>query len=109
MNYLKYFQNQEYELGSNDCWTFTQQIFKDEENKILPDLPVVDENAEGYLRQNLKLKRVEKAHKGCVIFVKTKGLNHTGYALNENEYLHKTLQMPQISRIPKTAEIYEIL
>ena len=109
MDYLKYFQNFEYRQGENDCWTFIQQIFKDEKDIILPDLPVIDNTSEGYLKTNVTHKRVNKAHEGCLIFVKTKECSHTGYAINDKEYIHKGCKRVSISPIPKTAEIYEIL
>lgn len=109
MNYLKYFQNYSYKLGENDCWTFTQQVFKDEKGIVLPDLPVINDTNEGYIKTNVPLKRVNKASEGCLVFVKTKDVNHAGYAISDKEYIHKSCKCVLISLIPKTAEIYEVL
>ena len=43
MNYLHYFQNSKYELGKYDCWTFIQDVFKNEQGITLPDVPVFDD------------------------------------------------------------------
>ena len=109
MNYLRYFQNSIYEQGKNDCWTFTQQLFKEIKNIELPSLPIIDDTSEGFLKTNIRHKRVEQAEEGCLIFVKTKECSHTGYAVNDKEYIHKGCKRVAISPIPKTAEIYEIL
>ena len=109
MLFLEYFRNQNYILGKNDCWTFTQFVFEKEKGIKLPDLPIIDDSNEGYLKSNIPHKRVDKAHLGCLVFVKTKEHNHAGYALSDKEYLHKTVKSPIVSKIPKNAEIYEIL
>lgn len=111
MDYLKYFKNDKYELGKYDCWTFLQQVFKDEQGIILPDVPVFDDpENESCLKANIKHRRLDRAQKGCFVFVKTKNLNHVGYAVSQTEYIHKTLNTGVIiSKIPHTAEFYEVL
>lgn len=111
MDYLKYFKNDKYELGKYDCWTFLQQVFKEEQGIILPDVPVFDDpENESCLKANIKHRRLDRAQKGCFVFVKTKNLNHVGYAVSETEYMHKTLNTGVIiSKIPRTAEFYEVL
>lgn len=109
MNYLKYFQNDRYEKSKNDCWTLLQDIFKDEHGKKLPDIPIF-EDEESFVRGNIKHKKVDKARKGIVVHVSTSKYEHIGYALNDKEYIHKTInQGVKITPIPKNAELYEIL
>lgn len=109
MDYLKYFKNDKYKLGEHDCWTFIQDIFKHEQGLILPDVPVFDETNESYLKSNIKHKQLDKAEAGCLVFVKTKDLNHVGYAISEKEYMHKTTKIGVvITPIPKTAEFFKI-
>lgn len=111
MDYLKYFQNSKYELGKNDCWTFLQQVFKEEQGVVLPDVPVFDDpENESSLKANIKHRKLEKPQKGCFVFVKTKKLNHVGYAVSEVEYIHKTSNTGVIiGKIPHSAEFYEVL
>lgn len=111
MNYLKYFKNDRYELGKLDCWTFTQYVFKEEQGINLPDVPVFDDpENESRLKANIKHKQLDKAEKGCLVYVPTKMFGHTGYAISEKEYMHKTAKTGvQISLIPKTAEFFKIL
>lgn len=109
MNYIKYFLNDKFKLGQNDCWTFVQEVFKNENNIILPDVPVINNTNESFLKSNINHKAVKKAHSGCLIFIKTIGNNHVGYAINEKEFIHKTLTGVKVSQIPASAEIYEII
>lgn len=111
MDYLKYFKNSHYELGKLDCWTFVQFVFKEEQNVTLPDVPVFDDPAnESRLKANIKHKKLEKPEKGCLVYVPTKTYGHTGYAISDKEYMHKTLKTGvQITPIPKTAEFFKIL
>lgn len=110
MNYLKYYQNQKYQLGKYDCWTFIQEVFKNEQNILLPDVPIFNDTNEGYLKENIKHKVLKKAENGCLVFVKTKFLNHVGYAVSDNEYIHKTGNTGVIiSKIPQNAEYFKII
>lgn len=109
MNYLKYFKNDKWQKSKNDCWTLLQDIFKDEHGKKLPDIPIF-EDEESFVRGNIKHKKVDKACKGIVVHVSTSKYEHIGYALNDKEYIHKTInQGVKITPIPKNAELYEIL
>lgn len=109
MNYLKYFKNDKWQKSKNDCWTLLQDIFKDEHGKKLPDIPIF-EDEESFVRGNIKHKKVDKARKGIVVHVSTSKYEHIGYALNDKEYIHKTInQGVKITPIPKNAELYEIL
>lgn len=109
MNYLKYFKNDKYSKNNNDCWTLIQDIYKDEHGIILPDIPIL-EDEESFVRGNIKHKKVEKAHKGVAVHVSTPKYEHIGYALNEKEYIHKTInQGVKISPIPKNADLYEVI
>lgn len=111
MNYVKYFQNTKYERDKNDCWTFLQQVFYDEEGIKLPNHPIMTDKSEiaTHLISNIPYKIVEKAHKGCVIYYHNGGTHHAGYALNDKKYIHKTKQRVEISKIPENAIIYEVL
>ena len=55
MNYLKYFQNDRYKKGENDCWTLVQDIFSDEKGIMLPDCPIMTDYSpfESKLKSNL--------------------------------------------------------
>lgn len=109
MNYLKYFQNDKYIKSKNDCWTLLQEIYKDEHGIILPDIPIF-EDEDSFVRSNVKHREVEKAFKGVAVHVKAHGIEHIGYALNEKEYIHKTInQGVKVSPIPKHAKLYEVL
>ena len=109
MNYLKYFKNDKWQKSKNYCWTLLQDIFKDEHGKKLPDIPIF-EDEESFVRGNIKHKKVDKARKGIVVHVSTSKYEHIGYALNDKEYIHKTInQGVKITPIPKNAELYEIL
>lgn len=111
MNYLQYFQNTKYELGAFDCWTFVQDVFKNEQGVNLPDIPIFDDpENESRLKSNIKHIQLETPEKGCLVFVKTKLLNHVGYAISDTEYIHKTSKTGVIiSKIPKCAEFFRIL
>lgn len=110
MNYLKYLiENNTYNRGEYDCWTFVQKIYKEEHNKILPDLPIVQTDCESYLTSNINVKVTDKPHKGCIIYFTVKGLEHCGYAIDEKNYIHKSEKQVFISPIPRKATIYEVL
>ena len=113
MNYLKYFKNNKYIKGQNDCWTLVQDIYKDEHNIQLPDCPIFDSPDlwADYLKtkSNVPYRIVEKPFNGCLIHFEHLGIEHIGYALNEKEYIHKTFNDVKISKIPNKAIIYEVL
>lgn len=111
MNYLKYFQNQKYELGKYDCWAFIQEVFESEQGIKLPDLPIFDDpENESKLKANIKHIQLKIPQKGCLVFVRTKTLNHVGYAISDKEYIHKTSNTGVvITRIPKYAEFFEVI
>lgn len=110
MNYLKYYQDQgEYIKAKNDCWTFVQKIFKEEQNIDLPDIPIF-EDEDSFVRSNVKHVEVDKAEEGVAVHVKAHFIEHIGYALNENQYIHKTINHGvQISKIPHNARFYKVL
>lgn len=111
MDYLKYFKNDKYELGKFDCWTFTQFVFREEQGIDLPDVPVFDDpENESRLKTNVKHTQLKNPEKGCLVFVATKSHGHTGYAVSDKEYMHKTKnQGVKISQIPKNAEFFKII
>ena len=86
-------------------------MFKEEQGINLPDVPVFDDpENESRLKANIKHKQLDKPEKGCLVYVPTKMFGHTGYAISEKEYMHKTAKTGvQISLIPKTAEFFKIL
>lgn len=109
MDYLKYFKNDRYQKSKNDCWTLLQDIYRDEEGIELPDIPIF-EDEKSFVRGNIKHKKVDKAHKGVAVHVSTPKYEHIGYALNDKEYIHKTInQGVKISPIPKNADLYEVI
>lgn len=111
MNFIKYFKNTAYQEGINDCWTFVQEIFKDEHNIILPDYPIMIKRGDvfSFLAENVPYKCIDKAQKGCVIYFKSGEIHHAGYALNDKEFIHKTVSGVTVSKIPKNATIYKVL
>jgi len=110
MDYLKYFRNTKYD-DNNNCWTFVREIYKDEHNVLLPEVPIFETPLEwtSYLQANIKHKVLETAHKGCLIHVWNKIDEHIGYATNDKEYLHKTSKGVFVSAIPKRCLIYEVI
>lgn len=109
MNYQKYFSDYKYQYGSNDCWTFVQQVFKDEHHIDLPDYPIMTKSEiASYLIDNLNLQEVEKAEKGCIVYYKNGDIHHAGYAINDKLYIHKTRQRVEVSNIPEKAIIYKL-
>lgn len=111
MNYIKYFQNTQYELDKNDCWTFLQEVFRDEEGRELPNHPIMTDKAEiaSNLISNIPYRIIEKAKKGCVVYYHNGNTHHVGYALNEKQYIHKTKHRVEIGNIPSNSIIYEVL
>ena len=82
---------------------------RDEHGIELPDIPIL-EDEESFVRENIKHKKIEKPQKGVVVHVSAGELEHIGYALNEKEYIHKTInQGVKVSPIPKGAEFYEVI
>lgn len=110
MNYIKYFQDYKYQYGSKDCWSFVQTVFKDEHNIDLPDYPICNSQSDvaSYILSNIDLKQVDKAEKGCIIYIKLGNMHHAGYAINDKLYIHKTRQRVEVSNIPDKAIIYKL-
>ena len=111
MNYIKYFQQNKYELNKSDCWSFVQEVFFDEHGIKLPDRPIMTDKAEiaTCLRSNIPYQLAEKAEKGCIVYYHNGNTHHAGYAINDKKYIHKTRQRVEISPIPTQAIIYKIL
>lgn len=111
MNYIKYFKNTDFELNKNDCWTFLQEVFKDEEGIKLPDHPIMIDKSEiaAHLQSNIPYRIVETAKKGNIVYYHNGKTHHVGYALNDKQFIHKTRQRVEISNIPENAIIYEVL
>lgn len=111
MNFIKYFKDNEYIEGKNDCWTFVQQVFKDEHNFILPEHPILIDKKDiaSALISNIPYKIVQIAEKGCIIYYHNGTTHHAGYCLNKKEFIHKTLNGVAVSKIPKNAIIYKVL
>lgn len=110
MNYLKYFQNDKYEKGINDCWTLVQDIVFDEKGIKLPDCPIVTDYSpfESNLKSNFKYIELDKAQEGCLVHFRSGKIEHIGYALNDKQYIHKTFSRVEVSNIPEKARIYKI-
>lgn len=111
MNYLKHFQNTEYVKGKNDCWTFVQDVFEEEQGYRLPDCPIygTDKEYKGHLKANIKFTLKKEPKKGLLVHVTKAKLEHIGYAVNGKQYIHKTFDGVICSDIPKTAFLYEVL
>ena len=110
MDLLKYFRVQKYNRDNYNCWDFVRDIYKEEHNITLPELPIMTDQASvTFLRSNINYKIVDKAYKGCLIFFHAKGINHVGYAINEKEFVHKNEQSSTVDKIPQSAIIYEVL
>lgn len=110
MNYIRYFQKYKYQREIDDCWTLVQEIFKDEQDIILPDCPIMTDYTEfaGYLKSNLKYKQIDKPHKGCLIYLHYGEINHAGYAISDKKFIHRTKSNVEVTNIPAKALIYEI-
>lgn len=111
MDFVKYFKNTEYIENKNDCWTFIQEVFKDEHNYILPDRPILIDKSEiaSNLITNIPYTLVNKAEKGCIVYYKHENIHHAGYTLNDKKFIHKTIKGVQVSNIPKNSIIYKVL
>ncbi len=112
MDYLKYFKNNKYEMNTNDCWTFVQQVFYDEHKIKLPDHPIMTstERIAGELvNSNIPHKIVESAEKGCIIYYKKGKNHHVGYAISDKLFIHKTIKRVEIAPIPNEAIIYKVI
>lgn len=111
MDYLKYFKNDKYEKGLNDCWTLVQDIFLDEQNIKLPECPIMTDYTpfETKLKSNFKYEVLDKACAGCLIHFRSGKIEHIGYALNDKQYIHKTFTRVEISPIPEKAKVYKVL
>ena len=111
MDYLKYFQNDKYQKGINDCWTLVQDIIRDEKGIDLPDCPIMTDYSpfESKLKSNFKYKVLNVAKEGCIVHFRCGKLEHIGYCLNDKKYIHKTFTKVEISDIPQNANIYEVL
>ena len=112
MNFIKYFQNTQYELDKNDCWTFVQDVYYDEHKVKLPDHPIMtakDEIATQLVASNMPHCVVEKAEKGCIVYYRNGKIHHAGYAIDDKKFIHKTLKGVEISNIPENAIIYKVL
>lgn len=111
MDYLKYFQNDKYQKGINDCWTLVQDIYLDEKGVKLPDCPIMTDYSpfESKLKENFKYNVLDKPKEGCLIHFRSGKIEHIGYALNDSKYIHKTFSRVEVSDIPKNAKIYEVI
>lgn len=110
MNYIKYFQDNEYIENKKDCWAFVQQVYKDEHNKVLPDYPIVEKpNIATALMSNMRVEETDTAEKGCIVYYHNGTTHHAGYCLNSKEFIHKTIKGVKIDKIPKKSTIYKVL
>lgn len=111
MDFIKYFKDTEYIKGEKNCWTFVQQVFLDEHNQKLPDVPIFETPSEwkNFLKTNCKSKIMSVAHKGCLVHVWTTVDEHIGYAVSDKKYIHKTSKGVFVSMIPKKCIIYEVI
>lgn len=111
MNYIKYFQNTKYEYDKNDCWTFLQEVYKEEHNLNLPAHPIMTDKSEiaSYLISNIPYKTIDKAEKGCIVYFIRGNMHHVGYALNDKKFIHKTFQRVEVSDIPPDAKLYKVI
>lgn len=112
MDYLKYFKQNNYIKGENDCWTFVRQIYKDETGKELPLVPIFENQSDEitFAKANIKHKELSMPKKGALIHVWTKDYEHIGYVIDDNKYIHKTFKGVTVSQIPKKNRcFYEVL
>jgi cell wall-associated NlpC family hydrolase len=110
MKYLKYFQSQKYNREQNNCWDFVRKIYKDEQGKELPELPIMtDEESVTFLKSNINYKVIQEPKEGCLIFFQIGKINHIGYCINKKEFIHKNKIGANIERIPKKAIFYEVI
>lgn len=112
MDFLKYFKNDKYEIDKSDCWTFVQEVYKDEHGVELPNHPILttkEQIADGLIKSNVPHKLVKKAEKGCIIYYRNGDIHHAGYAIDETKFIHKTKKRVEISTIPEKALIYKVI
>lgn len=110
MKYLKYFQSQKYDREKYNCWDFVRDIFKDEQGKELPALPIMtDEESVTFLQSNINYKILQEPKKGCLIFFQVGKINHVGYCINNKEFIHNGNIGITIQKIPKKAIFYEVI
>lgn len=112
MDYLKYLNDKtKFETDKNDCWTFCQQIFKNEQNKELPNHPYLlsNEHSAAFLLENLKYRFIDKPKAGALIYYKNGDIHHAGYALSDKKMIHKTIKGVKVDTIPENVIILEIL
>lgn len=110
MNYIKYFQENNYTYNTDDCWTFIQEVFKDEHNIELPEHPILeDEKIKSFLIANIKHEVVKEAQKGCIIYFSAGNMHHAAYALDNKKMIHKTFKGVEVDDIPKKATIFKVL
>lgn len=111
MNYLKYFQNTEYIKGKNDCWTFIQDVFEEEQGYRLPDCPIcgTDKEYKSHLKANIKFKIKREPRKGILVHVTSDKIEHIGYCVDGSNYIHKTFNGVICSQIPTDALLYEVI
>ena len=111
MNFIKYFKDTEYIEGKNDCWTFVQKVFKDEYNFILPEHPILIDKKDiaTALISNIPYKIIKTPEKGCIIYYHNGTTHHAGYAINNKEFIHKTINGVRIDKIPVKSTIYKVL
>lgn len=111
MDFLKYFKETEYIDGKCDCWTLVQEVFKDEHNFILPEHPILIDKKDiaTALISNIPYKIVQIPKKGCIIYYHNGKTHHAGYAINNKEFIHKTINGVRIDKIPAKSTIYKVL
>ena len=111
MNFIKYFQDTEFIENKKDCWSFVQQVFKDEHGYILPEHPILTDKQDiaTNLLSNLDVEIIEKAQKGCIVYYQNGTTHHAGYSLNDKEFIHKTTKGVRVDKIPTNSIIYKVL
>lgn len=100
-----------YKLGDWDCWTLVQDIYLSEHNLELPDYPVFTKSKEDFRKEvfaNLLIEEVEEPQKGLFVCYNNKGTIHTGYVLNDKEFIHRPEDGTRVDKLRPLLKMYKV-
>lgn len=110
MNIEKHFIGS-YKLGKWDCWTLVQDIFLEEHGLQLPDYPHMTQSKEDFRKlvfTNILIEEVKEPEKGLFACYVNNGTIHTGYVLNDKEYIHRPESGTRVDKIRPAIKMYRV-
>lgn len=110
MNLNKHFIGK-YKLGEWDCWTLVQDIYKEEHDLALPDYPVFTQSKEEFKKlvfTNILVEEVKEPQKGLFVCFSNNGTVHTGYVLNNKEFIHRPECGTKVSELRPFIKMYKV-